>query len=92
MSESHMLTTIDNPFDPFTRFDEWYAYDEAAGHHTTSYLARIVNTSDELSEADQDLAIELAIQEIVQLNISGLYRSVVPGQIKGPAASPVGSE
>lgn len=72
----HMLTTIDNPYNPFTHYDEWYVWDEAAGYHTTAYLARITKTSFELSEADQDLAIEYAIDEIVQLNVLGVYRKV----------------
>ena len=75
MSES-MLTTVDNPFDPFTQFDEWYAYDVNAGHHTSAFLARIVKSSEELSEADQSAAIEAAIDEIVDINTSGLYRKV----------------
>ena len=72
-----MLTTIDNPFDPFTQFDEWKAFDEQKGYFTCAYLARIVKTSDELSEADEDLAIEQAIDEIVRLNVLGIYRKVV---------------
>ena len=71
-----MLTTIDNPFDPFTQYDEWYQMDERLGHHTTSFLARIVRDSDDLSTADQDAAIEEAIDEIVNVNVSGLYRKV----------------
>jgi hypothetical protein len=72
----HMLTTVDNPFDPFTQFDEWYQFDEAAGYNTCAFLARIVKSSDELSDADQSLAIELAIDEIVRENVLGLYRKV----------------
>ena len=72
-----MLTTIDNPFDPFTQFDEWKAFDEQKGYFTCSYLARIAKTSDELSEVDEDLAIEEAINEIVRLNVLGIYRKVV---------------
>ena len=72
----HMLTTLDNPFDPFTQFDEWYQYDMNMGYHTMSYLARIVVTSDDLSEADQSAAIEMAIDEIIQENILGIYRKV----------------
>ena len=72
----HMLTTIDNPYDPFTQFDEWYEFDVAAGYNTTSFLARIVKTSTELSEADQSLAIEDAIDEIVRENVSGVHRKV----------------
>jgi len=71
-----MLTTIDNPFDPFTQFDEWYAYDTSKGYYTCAYLARIARGSDELSEADEELAVELAIDEIVELNVLGIYKKV----------------
>ena len=71
-----MLTTVDNPYNPFTQFDEWYAFDEAAGYFTSGLLARIVRTSDDLSEADQSLAIEDAIDEIVRENVSGVHRKV----------------
>ncbi|MDF2800242.1 MAG: hypothetical protein K0S61_145 [Anaerocolumna sp.] len=71
-----MLTTIDNPFNPFIQFDEWYAYDTNKGYNTCSYLARITKTSDELSQEDEELAIELAIDEIVKFNIIGIYRKV----------------
>lgn len=72
----HMLTTVDNPFDPFTQFDEWMAFDEASGYGTSAFLARVVKTSDEMSEADQSLAIEQAIDEIVDENVNGMYRKV----------------
>ncbi len=72
----HMLTTIDNPFNPFTHFDEWYAFDEASGYKTTGFLARVVKTSDDLSEPDQSLAIEQAITQIVEENVLGIYRKV----------------
>lgn len=72
----HVLTTVDNPFNPVTQFDEWNAYDMAAGHHTLALLGRVVVTSDELSEADQSLALEYAIEEIVRENVSGVHRKV----------------
>ena len=72
----HMLTTVDNPFDPSSQFDEWFAFDEAHGYHTTSFLARIVRTSDSLSDADQSVALEAAIDEIVKENVNGMYRKV----------------
>lgn len=72
----HMLTTVDNPFNPFTHFDEWFAYDQALGYNTTAFLARIARVSDELSEADENAAIERAIDEIVGENVLGLYRKV----------------
>jgi len=71
-----MLTTVDNPFSPFTQFDEWLQYDMAAGYDTSGMLARVAMVSDDMSEKDQDLVIDDAIQEIVDENITGLYRIV----------------
>jgi hypothetical protein len=73
----YMLTTIDNPFNPFTQFDEWYAWDRNAGYDTPSLLARIAKVSDDMSEPDQDLAIQLAIDEIVSENVSGMHKKVL---------------
>ena len=69
-----MLTTVDNPFNPFTHFEAWYSFDLSAGYHTTNLLARIIVTSDELSDADQDLAYDLAVSEILKENVSGMHR------------------
>jgi hypothetical protein len=72
----HMLTTTDNPFDPSNQFEEWYAWDTAQGYHSLSLLARITRSSNELSEADQSLALEQAIDEIVSENVSGVHTRV----------------
>ena len=72
----HMLTTIDNPYNPWTHYDEWFAWDAQAGYHTPGYLARIVRSSDELSDEDQSLAIEQAIDEIIEENVLGIYKRV----------------
>lgn len=76
MSKAVMLTTIDNPFDPFTQWDEWRRYDEDMKYFTCGYVARIAKTSDDLSDADNEKAIENAINEIVNLNILGIYKKV----------------
>ena len=75
MMDEHMLTTVDNPYNPTTQFDEWFVWDQSAGYNTLAYLGRVVKTSDELSDADQSLAIEQAIDEIVSENV-GLYKKV----------------
>lgn len=70
------LTTTDNPFNPFTQFDEWYAFDEQKGYHTCAYLARIAKLHDELSQFDDADAIEKAIDEILNFNLLGIYKKV----------------
>lgn len=76
MTTESMLTTVDNPYDPFTHYDDWFNWDARAGYDTPAFLARIVRTSDDLSDADQSLAIDQAIDEIVKENVLGMYRKV----------------
>jgi hypothetical protein len=78
----YMLTTVDNPFDPFTRFDEWLAYDISMGYNTSSFLDRIARVSDDLSEPDQALALQRAIDEILDENVSGMWRKVSRSSVK----------
>lgn len=72
----HMLTTVDNPYNPFTEFDEWMRFDESSGYFTTNYLARLTLSSGDLSDVDQSNAIEHAIDEIVKENVNGMYRKI----------------
>jgi hypothetical protein len=71
-----MITTIDNPFNPFDNFDEWYAYDESKGYYTCEYLARVARTSDELTYKQQDEAITQAIDEIIEFHPDGFYKKI----------------
>lgn len=71
-----MITTVDNPFNPLTDWDDWYNYDESKGYYTSEYLARIAKTSDDLGEKEQDQAIEEAIDEIIELNPDGFYKKI----------------
>ncbi len=71
-----MLTTIDNPFNPFTQFDNWFSFDESLGYHSCSYLARIAKTSNDLSDEDYEMEVEDAIDEIIELDPFGIYKKV----------------
>nr|FAA03056.1 MAG TPA: hypothetical protein [Siphovirus LN-2020-2] len=70
------LTTEDNPFDPFDEFEEWFNFDVTQGYHTCAYLARVATTSTDLTEADQVEATNEAIEEILELNLTGNYQVV----------------
>ncbi len=71
-----MLTTIDNPFNPFTQFDQWLDYDTTKGYNTCGMIDRITLTSPALSTVDQELAIEEAINEILEHNVMGVHKKV----------------
>lgn len=71
------VTTRDNPFNFFTQFDEWYAFDTQMGYNTCSYVDRIAKTSNSMSEQDRMRAINEAVDEIVAFNLTGNYVKVV---------------
>ena len=76
MENEVTLTTVDNPFNPFKEFDEWFLYDTSKGYNSCSYLARIAKLSDDMSEKEMDIEIERAIDEIITLNPLGIYKKV----------------
>lgn len=80
-----MLTTIDNPYNPFTHFDEWYAYDEIKAMEENrptccSYLARMSFESDDISEKELEEVNEAVIDDICQLNLTGKFVKVTQKQ------------
>lgn len=68
-----MLSTHDNPYSPHTHFKEWLAFDTRKGYNTLGFLARLVRSSKELSESDQEKAYDSAILEIVERDVTGVY-------------------
>jgi hypothetical protein len=71
------LSTIDNPFDPYKDYDEWKRFDQEKGYNSSSYLARLANTSIHLSEKEFIEEVEKAVDRICYLDPIGLYKKVV---------------
>jgi hypothetical protein len=76
-----MLSLVSNPFDPFKEYDLWLNYDHKEGFDTAGLLARSVSVSSEMSESEQQFAVEDAIDSIVNNpSFAGLYKKVAaPG-------------
>ena len=65
-----MLTTADNPFDPFTQFAEWFNYDWKMGYNTCGWISRLAPTSDDLTDYENDWVVERAINELLDSGIA----------------------
>ena len=76
-----MLTTFDNPYDPFEQFDSWFLFDVEKGYNSCAYLARIARTSDGLSDEENDQEIERAIDEIIKYDFMNVYRKVTRNEV-----------
>lgn len=71
-----LLTTVDNPYDPFEEFDAWLAFDSGKGYNTCGLLARLTPTIESSSDFNDDLTIELAMQQIIKDNPYGVHKIV----------------
>ena len=54
MTHNPMLTTFDNPYDPFTQFQQWFLFDAEKGYNSCGIIAPIARTSDELSDEENE--------------------------------------
>ena len=71
-----MLTTFDNPYDPFEQFSSWFLFDVEEGYNTCSYLGRITNFSDYMSTKEENEEVERAIDEIIKYDFMNIYKKV----------------
>lgn len=76
------LTTIDNPYDPFSQFNHWFLFDCEKGYYSCSYVARIARIAEAMTEDEQNQEIENAIDEIIRLDFLGIYKKVYRNESK----------
>ena len=76
MDTEVMLTTFDNPFDPFDDFTSWFMFDVEKGYYTCNLLARIARTSEEFSTIEDKAETERAIDAIINYDFMNIYKKV----------------
>lgn len=77
MGKMVRVTTADNPFNPFTEWDEWYFYDLSKGYSTCERLDRLSNTSSQLSDELNNEELEQAIDQLVEVGAVGKDGTIV---------------
>lgn len=76
METETMLTTFDNPYDPFDDFDQWLMFDKEMGYNTCEKIARIARSSEEFSIAEDKAETERAIDEIIEYDFLNIYKKL----------------
>lgn len=72
----YSISSIDNPFDFFTEFENWKRFDEDKGYNTINLICRLISPSSELTDDEEKLDWQAACDDILRLNI-GNYKKVV---------------
>ncbi len=88
----YMLSTKDNPYDPFVDYDSWFAFDTNNYHNSCAFLDRIANTSSSMTEYEQQMEINRAIDEIVTLDPTDTFIRLERGMFKPPTPDPNSKE
>lgn len=76
MSSVCALTTVDNPYNPFDQFLEWFLFDVERGYNSCAYLDRVSHTSDAMSDVENEREIERAIDEIIKYDFMNVYKKI----------------
>ena len=76
MAKDCMLTTFDNPYNPFDDFTLWLMYDKEQGYDTCERLARIAKLTDDMSQDEIDAETDRAMDEIIFYDFLNIYKKV----------------
>ena len=74
MDNEFMLTTVDNPYNPFEQFTLWNLFDKENGYNTCERLARIMNISDDMTQKEEDEEYNRAADAIIKYDFLGIYK------------------
>ena len=78
MNKECMLTTIDNPFNPFEDIMSWRLFDMEKGYYTSERLAKVVQPllKEDMTQSEENEAIESAIDTIIKNDFLNIYKKV----------------
>ena len=73
MNNDYMLTTVDNPYNPFEQFTQWLLFDKEKGYNSCDKLGRIVQLRDDMTQNEIDEETKRAIDLIIQLDFTDTF-------------------
>lgn len=71
---NYLLTTKDNPYDPFDQFDLWFMYDIEMGYNSCGRLARVARISENMTQQEEDEEVKRAIDSIIANDFLNIYK------------------
>lgn len=74
MDNDYLLTTIDNPYDPFEQFSLWLLFDKEQGYNTIDYLGRVLKLTPEMTRKEEEEAYDRAVDTIIANDFLNIYK------------------
>lgn len=76
MAKQFMLTTIDNPFNPFDDYMSWLSFDNEHDYNSAGKLMRVAQLTDEMTSIEEEKEKERAIDSIIKHDFLNIYQKV----------------
>lgn len=76
MSKNYWITTIDNEYNPFTHFYEWFNRDRELGYRTCEWINHEVKSSIQLDDDVIDDDVDFGVACFLALNPFGMHYKV----------------
>lgn len=73
MEQECMLTTFDNPYDPFEEFTLWDLFDKAMGYNTSERLMRLANITEDMSQVEINAEVDRAMDRLIELDFTNTF-------------------
>lgn len=73
----YAVTTEDNPFNPFTQFDDWFNFDCDKSYYTCNKIARLSqNQREDLDPIQQIIANNQVVDKLIACDFLGIYKRI----------------
>lgn len=76
VTNEYMLTTIDNPYNPFEQFTLWYLFDKEKGYNTCERLARLANITSDMSQKEIDEETNRAMDKLIEIDFLNIFKRI----------------
>lgn len=78
MANEFMLSTIDNPYDPFEQFTLWHLFDKEKGYDSCERLMRLVDIHEDMTPQELDAATDEAMDKLIEEDVMNVFVKVRP--------------
>ena len=73
----YFASTVDNPFNPFTQYEDWNRFDEDHNYFTNQKIARLLeNEATDLDPIQEILIYNKAVDRLIAVDFMGNYKRI----------------
>jgi hypothetical protein len=68
-----MITTFDNPYNPFDEFNLWLMFDKEKGYNSCERMMRLANITEDMTQIEIDAECDRAMDRLIELDFTNTF-------------------